>query len=52
MDEIAERRKKQMTAYRSAKTYQELLDLTRKFGDKPGFAYRYWNARMRARGGR
>jgi DNA repair protein RadD len=36
--------------YAQARTYAEVLALTRKFGDKPGYAFMYWNARMKRRG--
>jgi DNA repair protein RadD len=38
-------------AYARARSYEEVLELTRKFGDKPGYAYMYWNAKQNKRKG-
>jgi DNA repair protein RadD len=38
-------------AYARAQTFDEVKRLTREFGDKPGYAYMYWNARLKKRRG-
>lgn len=48
-EEIKRFREEKRRAYQQAESYQEVLDLTRRYGDKPGFAFKYWNARNRAR---
>lgn len=38
-------------AYAKAQTFAEVLALTREFGDKRGYAYFYWSARMKKQRG-
>lgn len=50
--QINQFRQNKKRAYAMATSYSEVLALTMKFGDKPGFAYKYWSARKRKRGAR
>lgn len=48
-DDVQRFKQEKKTAYARAESYQEVLELTKRYGDKPGFAYRYWNARKHSR---
>lgn len=41
--------RKRREAYARAKSLTECEELTRKFGDKLGYAYFYWNGRQKKR---
>lgn len=44
-EKIKRFKQEKRAAYARCESYQEVLDLTKKFGDKPGFAFMYWNAK-------
>lgn len=49
-EKIKKQKQEKMKAYRAAKSFQEVVELTARFGDKPGFAYQYWKHRKISRG--
>jgi DNA repair protein RadD len=51
-EDVQRFKQEKKTAYARAESYQEVLELTRRYGDKPGFAYKYWNARKHSRRGK
>lgn len=48
-EEAATFKRNKMREYAAAQTYKEVLELTRKYGDKRTFAWNYWNARKISR---